>query len=130
MEYDAARAFITEVRALTKRRREHWDESDPACLLELCTLAEQACATIEELLDREATTYQLIALDAQGQERGRYPVASLSFRPGDVLVVQIQGNRTKHEIEQIRAALGQLFPPERVLIVSDDVRFLRLEAQP
>ena len=31
-------------------------------------------------------------------------------------------------LERLRDSLGRVFPPERVLIVSDGVRFLRLEA--
>ena len=74
------------------------------------------------------TTYELIALDEHGREQARYPVATLPFKPGDVLIVQIDRATPLAVIERMRAALGTIFPPERVLIVSDNVRFLRLEA--
>ena len=73
-------------------------------------------------------TYKLIALDDDGQEQARYPVATLPFQPKDVLIVQVDGAVREVEIAWLRDVLGRMFPPDRVLIVRDGVRFLRLEA--
>lgn len=73
-------------------------------------------------------TYELIALDDHEREQARYPVATLPFNPDDVLIVQVSGAHLAAEIERLRAAIGKLFPIDRVLFVSEDVRFLRLEA--
>lgn len=74
------------------------------------------------------TTYELVALDERGREQGRYPVATLPFKRGDVLVVQVDDAATHADCERLRQALYAIFPPERVLMVREGVRFLRLEA--
>lgn len=74
------------------------------------------------------TTYELIALDDNGHEQARYPVATLPFKPGDVLVVQICDRPPMAEMDRFRKALEAAFPGRQLLIVYDNVRFLRLEA--
>lgn len=73
-------------------------------------------------------TYELIALDEHGREQGCHRIATLPFKPGDVLIVQVPHASSMAEIERLRAKLDTIFPPERVLIVREGVRFLRLEA--
>lgn len=74
------------------------------------------------------TTYELVALDDSGREQGRCPIATLPFKPGDVLVVQVDGAAPLADVERLREVLGAVFPLDRVLIVHESVRFLRLEA--
>jgi hypothetical protein len=76
-----------------------------------------------------STVYELVACDTHGAEQARYPITSLPFRPGDVIVIQIPRSVSRAALDDLRRALLPLFPPERVLIVTEDVRFLRLEAK-
>lgn len=77
----------------------------------------------------EPVTYQLVGLDGDGREVERFAVQALPLRPQDVLVVRPPEGYylTSEQAQQVKAALEERLPGQRVLVFIERVDLLRLE---
>ena len=73
--------------------------------------------------------YQLVAINAAGEEVQRVEVQALPLRPQDVLVVRPPDGYVLSEVEALRlkAQLEARLPGQRVLVFAEHLELFRLE---